>query len=460
MRATDIIIKKRGFFVTQKDGKKILQGSMPNSKEEIDFMIKGCIEKTIPDYQLSAWLMAIFFNGMTFEETGYLTEVMLNSGDVINFHKDNKNSDTFYVDKHSTGGVGDKISLPLAAIVCACGLKDPMMSGRALGHTGGTLDKLESIEGYRTDLSQDVFMQMVNENGYSMIGQTERIAPADKILYALRDVTGTVESIPLITASILSKKVAEGADGLVFDVKFGSGAFMKSKEDACLLATSLVKTAENMGKKAVALITAMNTPLGLKTGNFLEIEETIECLEGNGPADVMDVTYALAGEMLLMAGLAENSDDAQKKCIDAVESGRALEKFYENVDAQGGNRKKLMEQIGKRRSPHKTILRAKQSGFIKIDAYKTGCAGVVLGVGRNKTSDKVCADAGIIFEKTEGCRVEKGDVIMEIFGKDEECLSPALQILEDAVTYHSEEIETEEIIFKKITSESNAENSL
>ncbi|MCR5061803.1 MAG: thymidine phosphorylase [Treponema sp.] len=453
MRATDIIIKKRGFFVTQPDGKKILTGSQPNTKEEINFMVEGCVNKTIPDYQLSAWLMAIFFNGMTFEETGYLTDAMLHSGDVINFHKDNKNSDIFYVDKHSTGGVGDKISLPLAAIVSACGLRDPMMSGRALGHTGGTLDKLESIEGYRTDLTEEKFMQMVNENGYSMIGQTEHIAPADKILYALRDVTGTVESIPLITASILSKKVAEGSDGLVFDVKFGSGAFMKSKADACLLATSLVQTAKTMGKKAVALITSMETPLGLKTGNFLEIEESIECLEGNGPADVMNVTYALAAEMLYMAGLAESLEAAEKKCIEAVESGKALEKFYENVEAQGGNKEKLISQLGKRRSQFKTVLKAKQNGYIKIDAYKTGVAGVNLGVGRNKTTDKVCFDAGIIFHKTEGCFVNKDDVIMEIYGKDNDCLGKALEQLEDAVSYSENEIKVEPIIFKKITSE-------
>ena len=453
MRATDIIIKKRGFFVTQPDGEKILTGSQPNTKEEIEFMVEGCVNKTIPDYQLSAWLMAILFNGMTFEETGCLTNAMLHSGDVINFHKDNKNPDIFYVDKHSTGGVGDKISLPLAAIVSACGLRDPMMSGRALGHTGGTLDKLESIEGYRTDLSEEKFMQMVNENGYSMIGQTEHIAPADKILYALRDVTGTVESIPLITASILSKKVAEGSDGLVFDVKFGSGAFMKSKADACLLATSLVQTAKTMGKKAVALITSMETPLGLKTGNFLEIEESIECLEGKGPADVMSVTYALAAEMLYMAGLAENLEAAEKKCIEAVESGKALEKFYENVEAQGGNKEKLISQLGKRRSPFKTVLKAKQSGYIKIDAYKTGVAGVNLGVGRNKTTDKVCFDAGIIFNKTEGCFVNKDETIMEIYGKDNDCLGKALEQLEDAVSYSENEIKVEPIIFKKITSE-------
>ena len=357
MRATDIIIKKRGIFVTDENGKRVLQGSQPNTKEEIHFMIEGCVNGSIPDYQISAWLMAIFFNGMTFEETGYLTNEMLHSGDVIDFHKNGENKDTIYVDKHSTGGVGDKLSLPLAAIVAACGLKDPMMSGRALGHTGGTLDKLESINGFTTQLTEEKFIETVNKYGYAMIGQTKKIAPADKILYALRDVTGTVESVPLITASILSKKIAEGSDGLVFDVKYGNGAFMKSKADAEILATFLVKTSQAMGKKAAALITNMNTPLGNKIGNFLEIEETIECLQGKGPADVMEVTYALGVEMLMMANLAKTEEEALAKCKEAVSSGAALKKFLENVEVQGGNADQLLSQIGKRRSESYCISR-------------------------------------------------------------------------------------------------------
>ena len=450
MRATDIIIKKRGIFVTDENGKRVLQGSQPNTKEEIHFMIEGCVNGSIPDYQISAWLMAIFFNGMTFEETGYLTNEMLHSGDVIDFHKNGENKDTIYVDKHSTGGVGDKLSLPLAAIVAACGLKDPMMSGRALGHTGGTLDKLESINGFTTQLTEEKFIETVNKYGYAMIGQTKKIAPADKILYALRDVTGTVESVPLITASILSKKIAEGSDGLVFDVKYGNGAFMKSKADAEILATFLVKTSQAMGKKAAALITNMNTPLGNKIGNFLEIEETIECLQGKGPADVMEVTYALGVEMLMMANLAKTEEEALAKCKEAVSSGAALKKFLENVEVQGGNADQLLSQIGKRRSEYKINFTASQDGYISINAYKTGMAGISLGVGRNKTTDPVCGDAGMILHAHTGDMVRKGDLIMEIFGKDKDCLEPAKRLLEEAVSYSEKQPEKNPLIFKKI----------
>ena len=450
MRATDVIIKKRGIFVTDEKGNRVLQGSQPNTKEEIHFMIEGCTNGSIPDYQMSAWLMAIFFNGMTFEETGYLTDEMLHSGDVIDFHKNGANPDTVYVDKLSTGGVGDMLSLPLAAIVAACGLKDPMMSGRALGHTGGTLDKLESINGFSTQLTEDKFIETVNKYGYAMIGQTKKIAPADKILYALRDVTGTVESVPLITASILSKKIAEGSDGLVFVVKYGNGAFMKSKADAEILATFLVKTSQAMGKKASALITNMNTPLGNKVGNFLEIEETIECLQRKGPADVMEVTYELGAEMLTMAGLASSHDEAIAKCKAVVKDGSALKKFLENVEVQGGNAAELMSQIGKRRSEFKTTLTASCDGYISINAFKTGMAGVTLGVGRNKTTDPVCGDAGMILHAHTGDKVSKGDLIMEIFGKDKDCLEPARKLLEEAVTYSQEQPEQNPLIFKKI----------
>ena len=339
MRATDIITKKRGTFVTKSNGERILKDSLPLTKEEIHFMIQGCVDGSIPEYQMSAWLMAIFFNGMSFEETGFLTQEMLNSGDTINLHKYDYEQfkKAIFIDKHSTGGVGDKISLPLAPIVASCGLKDPMMSGQALGHTGGTLDKLESISGYRTDLTEEKFVELIAKTGYAMVGQSKKIAPADKILYALRDVTATVESIPLITASILSKKIAEGSDGLVFDVKYGSGAFMKSTEDAKLLAQFLVNTSKAMGKKASAFITDMNTPLGYKIGNFLEIEESIDCLKGKGPQDVMDLTYEIGAEMLVLAEIAKDRQEGLELCKKAVESGKALEKFLQNVKDQGGD---------------------------------------------------------------------------------------------------------------------------
>jgi pyrimidine-nucleoside phosphorylase len=389
---------------------------------------------------------------MTFEETGYLTNTMLHSGSVINLYDSKYNNLTGpFVDKHSTGGVGDKISLPLAPIVASCGVQIPMMSGRALGHTGGTLDKLESINGYNVKMSPDQFKKIISENGFAMIGQTEEIVPADRLLYALRDVTGTVESVPLITASILSKKVAEGSDALVFDVKCGTGAFMKSLQDAEELANSLVKTAQTMGKKASAFITDMNTPLGIKIGNFLEIEETIECLNDNGPEDVMELTYELASEMLILGEKATTRQEAIEKCKDAVKSGKALNKFLENVKAQGGNPEDLLSKVGKQRSQFCTTIKAEKDGFINIDAYKTGIASVTLGVGRNKTSDNVCADAGIIIKAKNGSKVNKNDDILEVFAKDEKSLETGAEQLKKAITYSSTELKKNPLIYKKIS---------
>lgn len=451
MRATDIIAKKRGIFITDSKGNRTLTGDTTLSKEEIEFMVKGCTDKSITDYQMSAFLMAIFFNGMTAEETAHLTNAMLYSGVVMDFYaKKNPALHGVFVDKHSTGGVGDKISLPLAPIVAACGLQDPMMSGRALGHTGGTLDKLESIKGYRTNLSEDEFASFIAENNYAMTGQTEKIAPADKILYALRDVTGTVESIPLITASILSKKVAEGSDGLVFDVKFGSGAFMKSTEDAELLARSLVNTVKAMGKKASAFLTNMNTPLGRKIGNFLEIEETIDCLKGKGPSDVMELTYELGAEMLVLGEIAKSREEGLELCKKAVESGDAYKVFLKNVEMQGGDVKQLEKDYNTRRSPYKTEIFAEEDGYITIDAYGLGITGVGLGVGRSKTTDAVCPDAGLILHKIQGDKVSKGDLIMEVFGKNKECLAPAADLIKKALKYDTKRAEYGKLIYKKI----------
>lgn len=451
MRAVEIIMKKRGTFIRDENGKQILTGNTTLSNEEITYIIEGYVNGEIPDYQMSALLMAIYFNGMTFEETAALTERMLHSGDVISLKGDHLKGP--FVDKHSTGGVGDKISLPLAPIVASCGVKVPMMSGRALGHTGGTLDKLDSIKGYRTTLSADEFCATISKYGYAMTGQTEKIAPADRLLYALRDVTGTVESVPLITASILSKKIAEGSDSLAFDVKCGSGAFMKSLSDAKTLASSLVKTANAMGKKASALITAMNTPLGLKIGNFLEIEETLDCLRGKGPVDVMEETYALGAEMLILGEKASSKEEALEKCKEAVESGQALKKFLENVEAQGGSSKRLLEEEGKRRSPFSEKLYAEDDGYIFIEAYKTGLAGVTLGVGRNKTTDTVCAESGIILHKKSGDYVKKGDILMELFGKNEDCLPEAKKQLLCAITYSKSPIEKTPLIIHEMKNE-------
>jgi pyrimidine-nucleoside phosphorylase len=309
-----------------------------------------------------------------------------------------------------------------------------MMSGRALGHTGGTLDKLESIPGYNATLSQAQFRAGLEHEGFAMTGQTEKIVPADKKLYALRDVTATVESIPLITASILSKKVAEGAQSLVLDVKCGPGAFMKTLPDARALAKSLVSTGLSMGKKVVAVITDMSEPLGLTVGNFFEIEEALDCLENRGPADVMDLTYRLGAWMLVTAGIASSVEQGEERCKQAVTSGKARELFLANVARQGGDVQKLLSLRGNYRSSHKTVLKAAQDGYIQsVDAWKIGLAGVYLGVGRNMTSDNVSPDVGFIFKKVKGDRVNKNDVIAEVYGKDEESLLPALELANRAV---------------------------
>ena len=416
MRATDIIMKKRS--------------GMELDEAELAFLIDGYVDGSIPEYQVSAFLMAVFFKGMSPGETAILTSRMLASGDRM----DLSGIPGPFVDKHSTGGVGDKISLPLAPIVAACGARVPMMSGRALGHTGGTLDKLESIPGYNTSLEESQFREGLRLDGFAMTGQTAKIVPADKKLYALRDVTATVESIPLITASILSKKVAEGAESLVFDVKCGPGAFMKSFADARALAESLVRTGTAMGRKIVAVITDMSEPLGLTVGNFFEIEETLDCLEGRGPADVMELVRRLGAWMLLLSGRASSLENGTALCDKAVASGKALELFLANVDRQGGDRKKMMQLRGIWRSGHAAELTATESGVIQsIDAWKIGLAGVCLGVGRNTTADLVGPDVGFIFEKKKGQRVEAGTRIATLYGKDASSLQRGLELANTAV---------------------------
>ena len=442
MRAVDLITKKRGNLLNPK-GEEL-------SREELSFLINGYVNGNIPDYQIASWLMSVYFNGMTFQETGILTDIMLHSG--LTFDLSGINGP--FVDKHSTGGVGDKISLPLAPLAAACGVKVPMMSGRALGHTGGTLDKLESIKGFNVSLNQNEFKKILSECGFAMTGQTKEIVPADRLLYALRDVTGTVESIPLITASILSKKVAEGSDAFVLDVKYGSGAFMKTEEAAEQLAVSMVNTLKTMNKKATAILTNMNTPLGYKIGNFLEIEETVECLEGKGPKDVMELTNTFCAWMCVLGGKAKTLDEGFELCKKALESGKALELFYKNVDEQGGNAEQLQKELGKRRSKYKTEIFAEQDGYLYVEAYKTGIAGCSLGVGRNKTDESVCADAGMILHKISGDKVKKGDLIMEVFGKSDESLKTAEPILKSALTYSQQPDERmkKKLILKTIES--------
>jgi pyrimidine-nucleoside phosphorylase len=417
MRAVDVIMKKR-------DGFELSRG-------EIAAIVNGYVSGEVPEYQVSAWLMAVFFRGMSFRETADLTELMLESGSTM----DLSGIAGPFVDKHSTGGVGDKVSLILAPIVAACGVKVPMMSGRALGHTGGTLDKLESIPGYTTRLDEKSFREFIQRDGFAMTGQTDAIVPADKKLYSLRDVTATVESVPLITASILSKKVAEGAEALVFDVKSGPGAFMKTVADAERLASSLVKTGQAMGKRIVGVITDMTEPLGSKVGNFLEVEESIDCLRGSGPADLMEVTLRLSAWMLVAAGISPDVASAVKLCEDAVSSGRAWDLFKRNVVTQGGNVDRMMSMYGTHRSKHVRELHSPSAGFIQsIDAYKIGLAGVYLGVGRNKTSDQVSPDVGFVFERRKGASVKAGDLVATVYGKDDASLTAAWPLVSGALS--------------------------
>jgi len=441
MRAADIIMKKRGIKGHPLE---------PLNRKEIEFIVNSYVRGEIPEYQISAWLMAVYFNGMSFEETAILTDVMLHSGKTM----DLSGLQGPFVDKHSTGGVGDKLSLPLAPIVAANGIKVPMMSGRALGHTGGTLDKLESVTGYRTNLSESEFKNFISKTGFAMTGQTKEIVPADRLLYAMRDVTATVESIPLITSSILSKKVAEGSEALVFDVKCGKGAFMKSLSDAEALAISLVGTAKAMGKKARALITNMNEPLGIMAGNFLEIEETIDILKGQGPEDSTELTFQLAAHMLILGEKAETEEEGLKLAKEAVSSDRALDLFMQNIELQGGNSKTLMAEYKTRRSKFFEGLRAEKDGFIgSIDAFEVGMAGVNLGVGRSKTTDPVCPDAGIEILKHKGDKVKKGDLIMMVYGKDKESLSTAIPLLKKSIEYSETSPQKEKLIFKIIKQE-------
>lgn len=386
------------------------------TKEEIDFSISGYTEGSIPDYQMAALLMAIVLRGMDEKETLHLTEAMLSSGETF----DLSGIEGKKVDKHSTGGVGDKVSLILAPLAASCGVIVPMISGRGLGHTGGTLDKLESIPGFRTDLSSGEFYSLLERIGVAMMGQTEEVAPADRKMYSLRDVTGTVESIPLITASILSKKLAEGIDGLVLDVKCGAGAFMKNVNDAEALARSMAKVVKGFGKECVSVITNMERPLGRHVGNSLEVIESIECLKGRGTQDLMEVTYALTREMLVMGERAENKDTAQQLLEEAIGSGKALERFRKMVEHQGGDPHVVDDYSILPLAGNAEAIRADRSGFITgIDAYQVGLVTLALGGGRKKKEDAIDPGVGIVFERRDGAWVEEGDVIATVYHGEE-----------------------------------------
>ncbi|MCI0706751.1 MAG: thymidine phosphorylase, partial [Ignavibacteriae bacterium] len=383
------------------------------TEEEMLFLISGYVEGRVPDYQMSAFLMAVYYKGMSDEETATFTELMMRSGEVVDLSE----IPGVKVDKHSTGGVGDKVSLILAPIVAACGVPVPMISGRGLGHTGGTLDKLESIPGFKTNLSIEEYKRVIKAAGLVMIGQTKEIAPADKKIYALRDVTATVECIPLISASIMSKKLAEGIDALVLDVKTGSGAFMREYDKALSLAKTLVSIGTVSGKETVAFITEMSQPLGSTIGNWLEVVESVECLRGargtnDLSSDLMEVTHLLSGAMLMLGKKSRTLEEGITQSKESIASGAAYRKFLKLVKIQGGDTHPLEHLERYPLSKHTIEVKAPDSGYIAtIDSLELGMTAIALGAGRQTIDDIIDHKAGIILKKKVGDRVEPGDAL-------------------------------------------------
>jgi pyrimidine-nucleoside phosphorylase len=393
-------------------------------------LIEGYTAGRVPDYQMSALLMAVVWRGLTPEELAALTDAMLQSGDRLRFDGFERPR----ADKHSTGGIGDKVSLLLAPMVASCGVAVPMMSGRGLGHTGGTLDKLESIPGFRTALTLSEAKTQVERIGCAMLGQTPEIAPADKRLYALRDVTGTVESIPLIAASIMSKKLAEGLNGLVLDVKTGSGAFLPEKAQAIELARTMIGLGEVRGCPSVALLTAMDRPLGRSCGNALEVEEAIDGLRGEGPGDLMEVTYALAVEMLLLVGAASDAADARKKLEDSVSSGRALETLGKIIEAQDGDRRVVDDPALLPQAAEVEVFRAPRDGVVaQIEPRKIGRAILELGGGRRTIEEEIDPSVGFVIPAKPGDRVKAGEPLASVFARNRDGIETGFRALREAI---------------------------
>lgn len=402
MRMVDVIDKKR-------NGNEL-------TEEEIQFFIEGVTTENIPDYQITALLMAIYFQGMTTHERKNLTIKMLESGDRL----DLSTIPGIKVDKHSTGGVGDKVSLPLAAMVAAIGIPVPMVSGRGLGHTGGTLDKLEAIPGYQVEMSQEDFIKQVKNEKLAIIGATGNIAPADKKIYALRDVTDTVDSIPLIASSIMSKKIASGTDALVIDVKTGTGAFMKTLDKSIELAKALVEIGKSVGMNCLAVISDMNQPLGNKIGNSLEIEESIDLLKNKGPQDLRELTLTLGSYMVILGGKAQTYEEARILLEDTLSSGTALDCFRAMIKAQGGNSAVIDDYTIMPQATYKIDLPAEKSGYVtQIIADKIGIASMLLGGGRQKAVDQLDYAVGLELHKKIGDPVEQGESLMTIYSNRE-----------------------------------------
>ena len=433
MRFVDVINKKRY-------NKEL-------TDEEIQFFVDGVTDGSIPDYQISSLLMAIVLNGMNERETSYLAKAMMHSGDVI----DLSSIEGIKADKHSTGGVGDKTSMALGPLVAACGLKVAKMSGRGLGHTGGTLDKLESIEGFNCFLTEEEFKKQVSEVGIAIIGQTGDLVPADKKLYALRDVTGTVESIPLIASSIMSKKLASGSDTILLDVKYGEGAFMHTIEDATKLAEAMISIGNSLGRNTMAMITDMNQPLGNTIGNAIEIREAIDTLKGHGPEDFTELCMQAAEIMLMQGQVAKDKDEARKMLDEAVSSGRAFEVFKEIVKAQGGNVDMIENPDLLPQSKFKTEIKSKESGNVKLlHSEKLGVLAMQLGAGRATKEEDVNHAVGIELACKRGDKVNEGETICIVY-HDEELKPQWIEELYHAFELTDEEVAPQPIIEKVLS---------
>lgn len=407
------------------------------TNEEINFFVQGYTGSQIPDYQMAALLMAIVWRGMNLQETVALTGAMRDSGEVL----DLSSIPGAKIDKHSTGGVGDKVSIVLAPLVAACGVVVPMISGRGLGHTGGTLDKLAAIPGFNTQLGSDDFKRILKQTGVCLIGQTESIAPADKKMYALRDVTATVDSIPLICSSIMSKKLASGTDGIVFDVKVGKGAFMSSKASALKLAKSLVAIGEYFGKKTSVVLTDMNEPLGWAVGNTLETIEAIECLKGRGPKDLMEITLTLGASMLRMAGIARNDQQALLILNETLQSGRALNKLREVIAAQGGNPRVIEDYALFPKAKFKVEVVSPVRGYLEIiDTYQIGKLAVELGAGRKKMGDEIDPAVGFLIHKKVGDRVNRKERLATIIANDRDKGAKISKNLKDCLAFTEKKV--------------------
>ncbi|MHB1406161.1 MAG: pyrimidine-nucleoside phosphorylase [Desulfitobacteriaceae bacterium] len=432
MRMVDLIEKKR-------DGKSL-------GREEIRFIIQGYVSGEIKDYQMSAWAMAIFFRGMNEEETAELTLAMAESGEQLDLSALGGK----FVDKHSTGGVGDKTTLVLAPMVAACGVPVAKMSGRGLGHTGGTIDKLSSIPGLRVELERADFLSQVRRIGLAVMSQSGNLVPADKKLYSLRDVTATVDSMPLIASSIMSKKIAAGAQGIVLDVKYGSGAFMKDLNEARTLAATMVQIGNSLGRRTVALLSDMEQPLGQAVGNSLEVLEVIETLQGNGPADLVEICLELGGWMLVAGEQAPDAMAGKQLVREALASGAAWDKFLEFVAAQGGDVKAVQEK----RLPlavWRVPFLAAESGYVqRVDARTIGDLAMVLGAGRETKESSIDLGAGVLIRKKAGAWVEAGEPLLELFSADEGKMAAGLKLAWEAVTIGAESPEAKPLIAEVI----------